>query len=174
MLLAFVVFLAGCTQQQEQTDVQIPGHPVVYSFSNPIKEALKYPVTEKDEIRTMILSSRNMNVIFDGSSAEDNKYFQVVLYNIVTKIQTFFVYEGVLMRFNTYYFIGDKWYNSTDETERPDLSGLTLWIKGPDTGATGNSVSFADNTIFVQGMNYKNLTLAGDRLVLLVIGVEKI
>ena len=173
ILLITVLIIAGCVQEQPKnqiTEVSIPGHPV-YTFSNPINEAMKYSITDKDEIHQAILKTRNLNIVFNGSSVEDNTYFQVVLFNVVTKIQTFFVYEHTLLRVNSYYFIGDQWYNLTNTTSMPNLTGTTLWVKGPNTGATENSLSFANNTIYLQGLSYKNLTLAGDRLVLLVLGV---
>ena len=173
ILLVIVLLISGCVQQQQPvTEVTIPGHPT-YTFSNPIDEALKYPVGNEIEIVRSILKSKELNIVFNGSSAEDDAYFQAVLYNIVTKLQTFFVYQGSILRVQTFYFIGDQWYNLTSNTTAPDIEGLTIWIRGPNTGATENSIKLENSTIYIQGLTYKNLTLAGDRLVLAALGVQK-
>jgi len=36
------------------------------------------------------------------------------------------------------------------------------------------SVNIINNTIFVQGTSYKNLTLAGDKLTLVVMGIDSL
>lgn len=176
--ILIVVAISGCTQPQnsnDATELQLPGQPVVYSFSNPVKQALAYSISDSGLIRYSVLSSKDIDIVFDGSSKEDNAYFQTTLFNIVQKIQTYSVYNGRIINFNTYYFIGDTWFYSTDnEINKTKSENVVVWIKGPNTGAGENSVSIANNTVYVQGTNYKNLTLAADRLVLAVLGVEKI
>ncbi|MBI3190687.1 hypothetical protein HYZ41_03205 [archaeon] len=181
IVIMLVVAISGCTQQNpnnnndDATELQLPDQPIVYTFSNPVKQALLYPISDSGQIRYAILSSKNIDMVFDGSSSEDNAYFQTTLFNIVQKTQTYSVYNGRIVNFNTYYFIGDKWYNSTtDRINRTESQNVIIWIKGPNTNAKENSVSLSNNTVYVQGMNYKNLTLAADRLVLTIIGVEKL
>jgi len=175
LLLVVIFAIAGCVQQTGQiTEITLPGHPV-YTFSADVRDSLKYPVSDKEAIRQALLGADKINIIFDGSDAEDNKYFQVVLYNLVTKMQTFFVYEGKIVDFRTYYFIGDQWYNSTGGTiAKPEIEGASIWVKGPNTGGIDNSIIYFDNKIYLQGTTYGNLTLAGDKLALIVLGVERV
>src|SRR3989338_6133802 len=160
-LLVVIFAIAGCVQQTGPiTEITLHGHPT-YTFSTDVMDALKYHVSDKEAIRQALLGANKIDIIFDGSDAEDNKYFQVVLYNLVTKMQTFFVYEGKIVDFRTYYFIGDQWYNATGNTTKPRIEGTLIWVKGPHTGAVDNSIIYFDNTIYLQGTTYGNLTLAG-------------
>jgi hypothetical protein len=182
IMLIFVIVGSGCVEQSPQntteiTEITIPGHPI-YVFSNDVRTALKYNVTYEDDIRHAVLQSGHMNVIFNGSSAEDDTYFSVVLYNVVQKIQTFFVYEGGLMKFDTYYSVNDTWYGTQNNTiPKENITSLKppiIEIRGPNTGATSNEITFDGRKILIQGQTYKNLTLAGDKLALIVMGIKRV
>lgn len=169
-----VVLLSACVQQQEIKELRIPGHPQVYSFSNDLREVLKVPVHERNQIAQLLLESGGFDVVFNGTSGQDNAYFTIVALNTVAKLQTYSGNEGRLLEFRAYYFVDGIWYNSTnDEISEPAL-GPAIWMKGPGTGASETSVSADGNIIYIQGTSYRNLTLAADRLVLLAFGVENI
>ena len=174
-ILVIVILAAGCIQQEKPvTELKISGHPQIYSFSSDLREALKVPATGQMEMQTMFSSSDRIDIVFNGTSTQDNAYFRVVLINIVSKLQTYSVNEGKILEFDTYYFVDGVWYNATNnEIEKPDF-GAAIWLKGPDTGATETSVRIEGNIVTVPGTFYKNLTLAGDKFVLVVFGIDKI
>lgn len=170
-----VVFISGCTEQQaEIKEITIDGHGnQVYQFSYDIRESQKIASDDPLAISMLVANSDYMNIVFDGSDNQDNGYFQVVLINIVQKLTTYYSYEGkAFSGLPIYYYITENntivWYNSAQENiTEPDLSGTTLWLLGPSTGANETSVRLNNNTIYIQGTSYKNLTLAGDKFALI-------
>lgn len=175
--ILLIVFASACVQQTPITEITIPGHPV-YTFSNDVRESLQVKADNSDGIRKLISSTRHLTVVFDGSDAKDNGSFGVVAFNIITKLQTYFVYEGQILAVDSYYYIGEQWFgtvnNTNTQVERPGLTDPVIWLKGPSTGANETSVLLDGNIIFVQGLTHKDLTLAGDRLTLIVLGIERV
>jgi hypothetical protein len=157
----------------EMREITIQGHAETYTFTNDIRESLKVPVNDEFGIRQMFLENDRFNIIFDGSSMQDNAYFRIVLINLA-KISIFFSYESKVIGFDYYYYVGEQWYNSTNENiTRPELHNV-IWLKGPSTGATDTSLILNGSTVYLQGTDYKNLTLAGDKLTLLVFGIDRV
>jgi hypothetical protein len=182
ILLVLIALGMGCVQQTPQnsteiTEITLPGHPT-YVFSNDVRTALKYNTSFEDDIGHAIRQSGHLNIIFNGSSTEDDAYFSVVLYNVIEKIQTFFVYEGGLMKVDTYYSINNTWYSAGNDTipyaNITALASPIIEIRGPHTGALENSITFNGRRILIQGQSYGNLTLAGDKLALIVMGVKQV
>ncbi|MEK6888248.1 MAG: hypothetical protein AABX14_04870 [Candidatus Aenigmatarchaeota archaeon] len=175
--IIMVALIAGCTQQQTPiTEISVQGHGnEIYTFSNDIRESLLVKTNNPEGIKAIGATFTDMNVVFDGSNQQDNAYFRVVLTNINAKLPLFYSYEGRLISFNAYYFIGDTWYRSANQTiEKPIFNGPVLWLSGPSTGATDTSLNLVNNTIYLSGTDYKNLTMAGDKLVLLFFGIDNI
>lgn len=175
VLLLFVVFISGCAENTPVTEVVIPGHgSQVYTFSNDIRQSLLVKTNNPEGIKAIGRQFTVMNVVFDGSNSQDNAYFQVVLTNIVAKLPIYYSYEGRLVRFNSFYSVGDRWYNSTnEEIKKPEFNGPALWLVGPST-TNETSVMLTNNTIYLSGDSYKGLTMAGDKLVLLFFGIDSV
>lgn len=175
LLFVVVVLISGCAQQQPVTEVYIPGHGnQVYTFSNDLREALLVKTNDPEGIKAIGKNLIRMNIVFGGSSSQDNAYFQVVLTNIGAKVPVYYSYEGRLVYFDSYYFLGDKWYNSSnEEIARPSFTSITLWLSGPST-SNETSLMLVNSTIFLSGKDYKGLTLAGDKFVLLLFGIDKV
>jgi hypothetical protein len=178
---AFVI-VSGCTGQNAPiTEITIPGHgQQIYQFSYDIRES--QAITSDDPLLISLAAANadNINIVFDASSSKDNSYFQVIIINIIQKITTYYSYEGkVFVDFPVYYYIdvnGTRtWYNKTnEEIQKPDLNETTLWLLGPSTGASETSVTLDGNIIYIQGTSYKNLTLAGDKFALIVMGIKEV
>ncbi len=176
LLIGIAIIAAGCVQQEDTSirEVAIQGHAEIYTFSNDIKDAIKVNTTEPEEIRKQFYRDR-MNVIFDGSSQQDNAYFTVLMSNIMAKVPVYLAYEGVLIEFQPYYFIDSTWYDKKgNEIEKPVFEGPVLWLKGPSTGAEETSVKLENSTITLQGTDYKELTLAGDKLALVLMKIDAV
>ena len=175
LILVAMTLIAGCAEQQPITEISIQGHGnEIYTFSNDIRESLLVKTNDPEGIKAIGATFTDMNVVFDGSNQQDNAYFRVVLTNINAKLPLFYSYEGRLISFNAYYFIGDTWYKSANQTIEPNFSSPVLWLSGPSTGAKDTSLNLVNNTIYLSGTSYKNLTLAGDKLVLLFFGIDNI
>lgn len=172
--LVVLVFIAGCTEQQPITEISIPGHGnQIYTFTNDIREALRVKTNDPEGIKSTGKTLTKINIVFDGSNTQDNAYFRVVLINIGAKLPTYYAYEGRLVTFDSYYFIGDKWYNATsEEITKPNFTETVLWLSGPST-ANETSLTLKGNIIYLRGDSYKGLTLAGDKLVLLFFQIDK-
>ena len=176
-LLLAIVLIAGCTSREKPiTELQINGHGnEVYTFYNDIRQALLVKTNDPQGVKAIGDSFTKMNIVFDGSNVQDNAYFRAILISILAKVPIYYSYEGRLVHFDTYYFIGDKWYNSTsEEITKPAFQYPVLWLSGPSTGANETSVVLANNTIYLNGDSYNGLTMAGDKLVLLFFGINKV
>jgi len=171
-LLVALVFLSACTQQ-EIKELFIQRHNTVYTFSYDIRESLGVPVEDHLQIIETMSRDEKIIFVFNGTSEKDNAYFAVTSFNIVAKLDQYFYNEGVFASFDVYYFENDTWYNRTGSQESLDLTGIVIWLKGPDTGAQRTAVYMKDGYIFVEGTDSKNIVLAGDRLVLLFMGINK-
>jgi len=174
--LIILILVSGCVQEKRLTEFSLPGHTETYTFTHDIRESYKVPFKGEGvaNVKKLDFHGNVINFVFNGSSSEDNKYFSVVVFNIVAKLQPYFAYEGRLMRFPVYYFLPDGWYNSTNEKiEKPNLKeiGPILWLIGPNTGANETSLTLEGNIIYLRGTSYENLTMAADKFVLLVMGV---
>ncbi len=168
-----VIAVTGCVQQpQPITNITIDG--VDYSFTNDVREALKVPVNDRFQIQQLMIYSKNISVIFDCSIPEEKPSIAVAAHNAVSTIQNYLVSHGTFARFPVYCFVGEQWYDATDNSTAKPVLGTTLWFKGPKTGANETSVLAENNTIVIQGTDYKNLTLATDAFSLTVLGVSRI
>ncbi len=173
LIIVAAVFISGCAQQ-EIKELYISRHNVVYTFSHDVRESLNVPLDDSAQIIETMSRNERIIFVFNGSSAQDNAFFAVTSFNIVSKLDQYFFNEGAFVYFDVYYFLNDTWYNKTEHVQQnPDLSGTVIWLKGPNTGAQRTAVYMKDSYIFVEGTDSKNLALAGDRLVLLVMGINK-
>ncbi len=178
ILLMLVIMIAGCTTTPGQapiTEISIPGHAnQIYTFANDIRESLEVSTNDPEGIKAIGNNFTKMNIVFDGSNDVDNGYFRVTLVNFLAKIPIYYSYEGRLVKFDSFYFIDDVWYNSSAEViNEPVFEDPVLWLVGP-SNAEDTSVNLVDNTIYLSGTSYKNLTLAGDKLTLILFGIDKI
>lgn|SRR3989338_1854212 len=171
-----IILVAGCAEQkQPQNEIYIQGHgDQIYTFANDINEALKVSTNDPEGIKSIGRSFSKMNIVFNGSDQQDNAYFRVVLVNIGAKVPSYFSYEGRLVYFDTFYFLDEGWFNSANEQiPQPLFADPVLWLRGPATGANETSLMLENNTIYLNGDSYKGLTLAGDKFVLLLFGIDK-
>ncbi len=173
--LIAIVLIAGCTQQTPITEVMIPGHgSQIYQFSYDIRESVKVAANDEPGIRNLIRNSDRLAIIFnETATGEEKSMFQQLVINVANKLPTYFSYEGKLLAMNVLYYGEDGYlYNGTRErTELPPDAKVMLL--GPTTGATGTSVNIKGDIITLQGMDRKGVVLAGDKLALIVMGIDE-
>ncbi|MBI4896480.1 MAG: hypothetical protein HY832_02930 [Candidatus Aenigmarchaeota archaeon] len=173
LLIVALVLVAGCIQDEPIKELRIPGHAEIYTFETDIREAVKVYSNDPVLIRQKFFSADNVTLLFDGSSGEDNAYFVVTLVNL-GKIKTYFANEGRFIQFTSYYLDRGQWFDSQNKPLASAPNGtLMLWLKGPHTGANETSVTIENNTITLQGASLNDLRLAGDRLTLIVFGINE-
>ncbi|MBI4895461.1 MAG: hypothetical protein HY831_03125 [Candidatus Aenigmarchaeota archaeon] len=176
ILIISVVVISGCINQEEpkKEAYNFTKDGVEYTFNNNIYDSLNISIQDEKYVKASIDSAQSVIVLFNGSSLEDNSYFSVVSYNIVEKIKNYFVYsKGQIVDFK-----------AIDIEQNHTIPGgsTVIFLRGPSTGAHGtsvyydgncivNNVSIApfNNCIVVQGTDYKNFSLAADRLILSVL-----
>ena len=175
------VLIAGCTQPPQYEpirEINVAGHPQVYAFGNDIRQSILVKAESEKEIHDLFQNERRLNIVFNGTDELDNGMFRIALIDISSKIPFYFAAEGRTTNIDIYYFLtdnGTQWYNSTNEPiAEPPLAGLTLWLKGPATGATDTSVSLQNKTVLLQGTSQKNVSLAADKLTLVVFGINNL
>lgn len=174
--IAIIVLLSGCAQQEPVTELYIPGHgDQIYTFANDIRESLLVKTNDADGIKAIGKSLAHLNIAYNGSDLQDVGYFRIVVIDIGAKVPTYYAYEGKIITFDYFYFVGDTWYNATaEEIEKPSFSQPTLWLSGPSTGANETSLTLERSIVYLRGSSYKGLRLAGDKFVLLLFGIDKI
>jgi hypothetical protein len=177
--LALLIFAAGCVQQDtEIKEIAIPGHNNIYTFNNDIRQSILVKAENPEAIRDLFLHQNRLNVVFNGTDEFDNGMFRLALIDISAKIPFYLAYEGKSMAIDMYYFTdfdGTQWFNANnEEIDKPSLEGFTLWLKGPATGATETSVTLQDKIVLLQGTSQKNMSLAADKLTLIVFGVNNL
>lgn len=158
--LFLAVFSSGCASQKKELKYMKIGDEE-YFFNTNLYDTIKYPVNNPGGIKNTFDNSEVMCIVFDETSEQDNAYFAVVSYNIVFKITRYYTVMGKDFGFSVC-----NGYNLSD------LKTPFVTLKGPETGATENSITLNGNEIILQGMNSTNLQQAGDRLVLAVFGIE--
>lgn len=149
------------------THIQLNGQEYVFSYD--IRDEWKVPIKNPVEIYNLLSNSGRMLVVFNDTNQSglfaDNPAIQVTGYNVVYKIVQYATYKGKLI----------------DMTNVQPLSNVTLerltipaiLLLGPNTGAKETSVSLmGDKIIVVQGTTLKDFRMAGDRLVMLAIGLN--
>ncbi len=177
--VAAIIAISGCTQQQQEIkEIILPWHgDTIYEFSYDIRESLPVKTNNATAIKDYVNGVDRINIVYNGSG--DIPTFKVVSINIISKLQAYSAYKGVPMGFRFYYYAGGQWYESnvngtSERIEQPKVSGATIWLNGPDTGADDTSVILHKGIIYLQGTSPKNLVLAGDKLVLIVFGIESV
>lgn len=167
-MLAVIILVSGCVQQQELREITISGQGnQVYVFSYDIRESVKVKSSNETSIRSL-LRTDSINILYNGTNEQDLAYFNVALFNIREKLRTFYTYNGILLKFYPFYYTVNELVNFSNES----ISNPTIEIRGPNTGATETSVT-VNGTILVQGTTSRNLQLAADRLVLVVFGIDE-
>jgi hypothetical protein len=174
-ILAIIV-ISGCTEQKPLTEIRISGHEHVYTFRNDIRESINVPTTNEIEIAKLIMKCSELNIVFNGTSREDNQYIAVAVFDTVSRLLVYFANEGKAISFPVYYFNESGWFK-----ENMSIPGLPyskdscyLWFIGPNTGAKETSVVLNGNIVYIQGTSFKNLTMAADKLSLIMMGINNI
>src|SRR3989344_8904860 len=177
IVLIPVLLVAGCIQEPLH-NITISEHNVDYIFTSNNRKAIQVPANNPEEIRDLMIQNYRINLVFDGSDAQDNGLISVALFDITSKLTTYFISENISKEFAIYYYIDDQWYDiKKNQTEKPDFNKedeVTLWMLGPRTGAAKTSVNLEGRIITVQGTSRENIAKAADKLVLIVMGIEKV
>lgn len=158
--LSLAVFSSGCSAQKKELKYMKIGDEE-YFFNSNLYDSIKYPISDASGIKSAFDNSDVMCIVFDETSEQDNAYFAVVSYNIVFKITRHYTLLGKEFGFSVC-----NGYNLSD------IRTPFVTLKGPETGASENSITLNGNEIIVQGLNSTKLQEAGDRLVLAVFGIE--
>ncbi|GEM_PF-2193863 len=177
VLVLIVGLLSGCATKQTPITVLEQGFDK-YIFSNDIRDALKVNANAS-EIRSVFAGQKKMNIVFNGVSPNDNGYFRVVIFNFLNKIRTYLQNNDFdIPKIEPYYYLDGEsgsWFNLNNENiSRPVFENPTIWLKGPNTGANETGIKRDNAVVYLTGNNAKNLTLAGERLTLLLMGIDSI
>ena len=169
-ILAVIIMVSGCVQQQELREITISGQGnQVYVFSYGIQESVKIKASNETAIQNLLRSTDSINILYNGTNEQDLAYFNVALFNTREKLRTFYTYNGILLKFYPFYYTANELVNFSNAS----IGNPTIEIRGPNTGATETSVTINNATVLVQGTTSRNLQLAADRLVLVVFGIDE-
>lgn len=177
--LAAIVLIAGCVQEQKPiTEISLPDHQRIYTFSNDIRQSILVKAPDEKKIHDLFQSQDRISIVFDGTDSTDNGLFRIALFDISSKLPFYLASQGRDIAIDVYYFVqdgGKQWYNFQNEPiEEPQLAGLILQLKGPATGANETSVTLENTTVTLQGASRTGISMAADKLVLVVFGIDSI
>ena len=99
-----LALVTGCLQEQPLKEIIIPGQEAVYVFTYDIRESVKIASDNEKTIRSLFVDSTSMNIVYDGSSNQDNAYFIVALANVGNKLRPYLANTGRNLDFNYYLF----------------------------------------------------------------------
>lgn len=156
ILIIFTTLLLINIDKSEKEVKELTINRVRYVFNTNLYEAIRIPSSDDNKIKNIFEENNKICVKLDNSSQEDSAIFFVVSFNIVHKILTYYISNGVEKKIEVC-------------NEKPNIE-----LRGPNTGAKETSVKLINNTILVQGTTPKNLELAGDKLILIVLGIKEI
>jgi|GEM_PF-1816485 len=179
-MIVSVVAISGCINQEEPKKElrKFTKDGVEYIFNNNIYDSLNISIQDEQYVKASIDSAQSIIIAFNGSSLEDNSYFSVVSYNVVEKLKNYFVYSKGQINID---------FKAIDIEQNKTIPGgaTLIFLRGPNTGARGTSVYYDGNCIvnnvsiasfnsciMVQGTDYKNFSLAADKLILSVLNVD--
>ena len=182
VLLAVVVALSGCTSRGAPINVLQQGL-TKYQFTDDIRDVLAINVSSLEQIRNGFTNPQKINIVFDGVSRNDNTYFQVAAYNLLVNLRAYYQNNnGETPKISSAYYIVDEnsdWFGTGDnKTVKPDFTDPTIWLNGPNTGATETSIGIKTGTalriVYLNGVDGKGIQLSGQRMVLLVMGIDSL
>ncbi len=189
LLVTLLVFASGCVNQEQPKPLEvkeITKDGITYEFTNNILDSMNISINNATEIKRIVKYAAAVSIVFNSTTEEDNSYFTVINYNMVGKLTHYYAYSRRKYVDETFYNIytikGDKLLkfdrSINNWTESPvgidNIEWPVLYMKGPNTGASETSVSLDldGRIVYIQGTNYRNLSLAADRFVLEVLDVN--
>jgi len=184
IVVIFVVFFWSGLIKQPPVSTKDPTAYVLdgvkYQFTGNMTEAWKFgPVIDENNITNKIRSSRDVVIVFNGSSQEDNGYFAMLSFNLVAKLQSFYTYTaGRVVRFGNIDF-----NNASSDTVLSD-DWTYIYLVGPKTGANKNVMTLGPSLminnqttnsswVYIEAADYSNLTKGVDKLALMTIGYKE-
>lgn len=189
LLLISIVLVSGCVNQEPEKPkalFNITKDGVDYQFTNNIFDSMKIPINNGSEIKRFIKYASAVSVVINSTSDEIDGSYIVIIYNTVEKLKHYYIYSRgkfVDEYFYKKYRIKDdkllKWsYENNTWVESPvgidSIEWPVLYFRGHDAGAAETSVTLDESgkIIYIQGTDYRNLSLAADRFALEVLGVN--
>ncbi|MEM7826654.1 MAG: hypothetical protein QXQ40_00320 [Candidatus Aenigmatarchaeota archaeon] len=155
---AFIIFVlvlsSLCIGQRNLTKIDVDGQ--TYQFNTNLYDSIKIYADNESKIKSLFDESERICITFDNSSHEDNSLFAVIAYNIVFRATRYYSIRGIEKEFSVC-------------NQEPKIE-----LRGPNTGAKENSVLLMNRTIIIQGKTSKDLEKAGDKLSLIILGIDKL
>lgn len=156
-----ISFSCGCVEEKKNiTEIMV--YDKFYQFNTNLIDSLKISSSDPSTIKNLFDEANIICVVFNGSSEEDNAYFAVVSYNVIWKVNSYYTNLDEFKKFGV-----------CDEANLSQADA-TMAMRGPNTGATENSVVLSGKTVTIQGTNWREFEKVGDKLILNIFGVTKL
>jgi hypothetical protein len=172
-----ILLIAGCIDQQPAKELyNFTKDGVEYVFDNNIYYSLAVPMQEHEQIVAAVRNASYIAITFNGTNQTENSWYLVVSWNLVERLRNYYEYtQGRFMRnYIKGYELGELSAAMANGTL--PANAVVIELRGPAAGANATSVEIVPSNrtwILVQGVNFRNLTMAGDALALAVIGFEE-
>jgi hypothetical protein len=155
IFLFIISFSSLCIETKKNlTVLNLSGE--LFVFSTNLYDAIKFNSTNETEIKKIFDESPRICFTFNNQSTRDNSYFAVISFNTVYKITRYYSLHGMKKEIRAC-------------NNEPKVIML-----GPHSGAKTNSISLINRTIILQATSYQKLKEGGDKLVLIVFGIESL
>jgi hypothetical protein len=163
-LIVAAVFIAGCVGQapQPQFLYNLTKDGVLYEFNNNIYDSMNVPISDKNMIYEKLMMPDQLWMLYTKGS--DEAIVAVAAADITAKIQYYNSYSlSKIVRVGTY----DLSNQSEQNVSASDLTGTLIELRGPDM-VNETAVFMSDGRIIVEGTNRTSLSMAADRLTLVL------
>ncbi len=151
VMLAFAAYLLS---QHSERNLSVVIGFREYVFSHPAGEIGKVRIYGDVPVADFFFNNSEFTVTFDPSDERDNGYFSKIGFNLVSKLNYFFIDRNERKVFRA------KIYNELNESDRN-----IILLRGPNSGAIKNGISLEGNTLIIEGLTYDELEKASERVV---------
>jgi len=158
-----VAFASGCIgQSQPQALFNLTKDGVLYEFNNNIYDSLNVPISDKNRIYEKLVMPDQLWLLY--TKGADEAIVAVAAADITAKVQYYNTYSlGKIVRVGTYDLSGQ----SEQNVSASDLTGTLIELRGPAM-VNETAVFMSGERIIVEGTNRTQLSMAADRLTLVL------
>jgi hypothetical protein len=146
-----------------QTDKSFVRDGVEYVFDYNISDILKVPIDNPQKIKELIGNASAISIAVNTTNATEIDYFKVVSFNLVNRLTIYFTTQNRVVPFSAVSLGGEL--NNTHLLNTTQV----ILLLGPSSAQNTSVYINSMNWIVIQGTDYHNLNMAGDRLALLIV-----
>lgn len=164
-IIVAIVVVSGCIGQtpEQHALYNLTKDGVLYEFTNNIYDSLNVSIADENRIYEKLIMPDSIWILY--TKGEDEQIVATEAANIVAKVQYYNTYTlGKIVSVGTYELTNQSGGNNVSIG---NLTGTLIELRGPAI-ANSTAVYISGERIIVEGTNRTQLSLAADRLTLVL------